>query len=139
MLFGSYPVRFAQAGFWLGLASPFLWFATQLANAEIEAPAYSLFAPAIPIFDTAHTPVDAKVLGPITATACKTGLLQELPREEAVKAQLLEKVRAHGGNAIGNLRCANEPSSATCLSSIVCKGMVLKLIPRSDSTGSIRR
>jgi hypothetical protein len=83
------------------------------------------------IYRASETPRGARVLGPISATSCKSKLWDPDPTDEDATRQLQVDSRGMGGNAVGNVTCGIGSTLMTnCLSSIICRGTAIQVSER---------
>ena len=83
------------------------------------------------VYRASETPRNARVLGQLTATSCKSKPWDPEPTDEEATRQLQVDSRGMGGNAVGNVNCGIGSALATnCLSSIVCRGTAIRVSER---------
>lgn len=90
-------------------------------------------------FEARDTPVNATVLGPITATSCKNKIWDKDATNEDATNQLRLLARQRGANAVGNLVCEQQQGTSlatNCWASVTCTGTAIKV---TDTIATKRR
>jgi hypothetical protein len=83
------------------------------------------------VYRASETPRNARVLGQLSATSCKSRPWDPEPTDEDATRRLQVDSRGMGGDAIGNVSCGIGSALATnCLSSIVCSGTAIRVNER---------
>lgn len=96
------------------------------AGAKVEADPPAEWRSSMRVYRASETPRGARVLGPLTATSCKSKPWDPDPTDEDATRRLQVDSRGMGGNAIGNVTCGIGSTLETnCLSSIVCRGTAI--------------
>lgn len=101
------------------------------AGAKVEVDPPAGWRSSMRVYRANETPRGAKVLGPLTATSCKSKPWDPDPTDEEATRHLQVDSRGMGGNAVGNVTCGVGSALVTnCLSSIVCRGTAIQVSER---------
>lgn len=98
---------------------------------NVEASTANELSQSVPAFAASQTPVNATVLGPLTATSCKNKLWDRDASSDDATNQLRLLARQRGGDAVGNLVCEQPRGtdlSTNCWASITCTGTAIRTV-----------